>query len=166
MGATSRDQANSESEVGAQEANTRQEYGFDDTSNPFNRAAMLQRSYTENRTRATNSYAGQGQLYSGALQNAQNENRFQYDKSYDATKREYEGVLGGLRSRRAQIVADAEQRRADAESDRVNSAVDNRPTADEAPEAAGPAAGRGIPAYYHNLSPAAKRRWWAKRHAG
>ena len=163
MGSINRDTANSEAEVTAQEANVKQDYGFDDASNPFNRAAMLQRSYTESRTRATNSYASQGQLYSGALQNAQDQNRFGYDKGHDSLRRDYNSQLAALKSRRAQIQAEAEQRRVDAEYERVNAAVANRPTADEAPEAAAPAAARRtIPAYYYNLSPAAKRRWWAK----
>ena len=160
MGSITRDTANSEAEVTAQEANVRQEYGFDDVSNPFNRAAMLQRSYVQSQTRQMNS-AG-NQLYSGAYQNATNESRFQYDKSHDTLRRDYAGQLNALKSRRATIQSEAEQRRIDAEAARVDAAVANRPTADEAPETAAAARPRPIPAYYHNLSPAAKRRWWAK----
>ena len=162
MGSITRDTANSEAEVTAQEAIVRQEYGFDDVSNPFNRAAMLQRSYTQSQDRQKNS-AG-NQLYSGAFQNASNEGRFQYDKSHDTLRRDYTGQLNALKSRRTAIQAEAEQRRIDAEAERVNAAVANRPTADEAPEAAAPAAAgpRPIPAYYYNLNQAAKRRWWAK----
>ena len=153
-----RDTANSEAEVTAQEAQVKQEYGFDDVSNPFNRAAMLQRSYAQSQARQMNT-AG-NQLYSGSQENATTEGRFQHDQSYDTLRRDYSGQLDQLKARRATIQREAEQRRIDAEAERVNSALADRATAEEAPApAAGP---RIIPAYYHNLSPAAKRRWWAK----
>jgi hypothetical protein len=43
-----------------------------DTSNPYSRAALLQRSYDNTKRGNTTSLAARGQLYSGALQNAQN----------------------------------------------------------------------------------------------
>jgi hypothetical protein len=54
-----------------------------DPSNPFSQAAMLKRNYDQAQTGNTNSYAARGQLYSGALQNAQNESGFQYQKGSD-----------------------------------------------------------------------------------
>jgi hypothetical protein len=54
-----------------------------DPTNPFSQAALLKRSYDQAQTGNTNSYAARGQLYSGALQNAQNESGFQYQAGSD-----------------------------------------------------------------------------------
>lgn len=48
--------------------------GFElDPTNPYSKAQALQRAYDNHQRGATNSYAAQGQLYSGALQNSLNE---------------------------------------------------------------------------------------------
>jgi len=65
------------------------EYGFGDTSNPYSRAMMLEASYKKNQGSNTNSYAKQGQLYSGALQTAQNAATGSYNQSYDTLRRDY-----------------------------------------------------------------------------
>lgn len=65
---------------------------IDDHSNPFSRAAALQTSY-DNSVRGTqNSYAARGQLYSGAVQEAQNWNARQNLQSRDNLVRSFMGA--------------------------------------------------------------------------
>jgi len=68
------------------------EFGFGDTSNPYNRVRMLEDSYKHQQAGTTNSYAAQGQLYSGAIQNARNSNATGYARGYDALQRQYQGA--------------------------------------------------------------------------
>lgn len=84
-----------------------QQFGYDANGNlitsgagynPFNQAAQLQRSYDNAKRGTTNSYAASGQLYSGALQNAQGENTYQYNKSSDALQRGASDYYHGLQS--------------------------------------------------------------------
>ncbi len=79
-----------------QRGRIRQTYGFDDVSDPFNRAAMLKKNYMERQQGTTNSYAAQGQLYSGATQRGLDEGRSSYDQSYAGLRRQYEDELQGL----------------------------------------------------------------------
>jgi hypothetical protein len=58
-------------------------------SNPYSRAALLQRTYDQNQRRTINSMAGAGQLYSGATQGAANFNRFNFGQSSDALQKDF-----------------------------------------------------------------------------
>lgn len=58
-------------------------------SNPYSRAALLQRSYDQNQLRTQNSMAAAGQLYSGATQSARNFNRFNYGQAGDALRKDF-----------------------------------------------------------------------------
>ena len=72
-----------------------------DPNNPFSRAALLQRSYDQAQRGTTNSMAAQGQLYSGALQNALNEDRFQFDRGTDQNMKAFDrGLTEFMRGRR------------------------------------------------------------------
>jgi hypothetical protein len=64
-----------------------------DPTNPYSQAAMLKRNYDQARTGNTNSYAARGQLYSGALQNAQDESQFREGQASDALQK---GLLAFL----------------------------------------------------------------------
>src|SRR4051812_2620350 len=55
--------------------------------NPYAQAALLKRNYDASVRGTTNNYASQGQLYSGAIQNAQNTNAFNYGASSDQLQR-------------------------------------------------------------------------------
>jgi hypothetical protein len=64
------------------------DYGYNpdgsvNTANPYSRAALYQLAYTNSKRGTTNSLAARGQLYSGAMVNAQNEN----DRSTRRTRR-------------------------------------------------------------------------------
>lgn len=75
--------------------------GFNvDPSNPFSRAALLQKRYTEAQRGTTNSMAAQGQLYSGALQTAQDENAFQNNAAVDENQKAFNRYLDSLVSGR------------------------------------------------------------------
>lgn len=53
-------------------------------TDPFSRAALLQRLGGQQRNQTLNSYAARGQLYSGALVNQQNTDQFSYDQNFDS----------------------------------------------------------------------------------
>jgi hypothetical protein len=60
-----------------------------DPSNPYSRAALLERNFSQQQAGDTNSFASQGQLYSGALQNQKNQTTFGYLQGNNALRNEY-----------------------------------------------------------------------------
>lgn len=72
---------------------------FDDVSNPYSRAAVLQTLYDQHKAGNTNSMAARGQLYSGALQTEQNNLADQTGRSRDALIREFLAAQGGITNR-------------------------------------------------------------------
>lgn len=75
-----------------------------DASNPYSRAALLQKSYDQTKQGNTTSYAARGQLYSGALGNAQNAAQTNFNTSseglrsaFNETVRQWLTGLGGAR---------------------------------------------------------------------
>lgn len=82
-----------------------------DPANPFSRAALLQRSYDQAKRGSTNSYAARGQLYSGALQNAQDENTFGFQRGDDQLRRAFASFILGQEGNRSQAVSAAGQAR-------------------------------------------------------
>lgn len=71
---------------------------IDDHTNPWSKAAALQTSYDNSVRGTTNSYASRGQLYSGAIQNAQDWNARQNLQSRDVLIREFMGARQSLDS--------------------------------------------------------------------
>lgn len=63
--------------------------------NPYAQAAIMKRNYDNSVRGTNNSYAAQGQLYSGARLNAQDANDFNYGASSDALKRQAQGFYHG-----------------------------------------------------------------------
>ena len=109
------------------------EFGGDAETNPYSRAALLQRSYERNQRASTNSMAAAGQLYSGSLSNARNFNRFNYDVGYDSMRKQYDAALARLN----QQELDANTRYDDAIEAALRDAVnqgqrDGEPTPEEA----------------------------------
>lgn len=95
------------------------QYGYGaDVSNPFSEAMLLQHDYQANQRGTTNSYASQGQLYSGAYQNAKNYNARQYAIADDAARRRYQSakdaITRGASERYSQIGANLTQQDLDA----------------------------------------------------
>lgn len=56
-------------------------------SNPYSRAALLQKAYNDQKRGSLNSYASSGQLYAGSYQNKTEADRFGYDQGLDALKK-------------------------------------------------------------------------------
>lgn len=79
-----------------------------DPSNPFSRAALLQKSYQQNKAGNVNSYAAKGMYRSGALQNAQNQAEFNYQQGSDALQKQLTSSLAGYQSERANAGTDYE----------------------------------------------------------
>lgn len=80
------------------------------TGNPYSRAADLENAYLRAKRGSVNSYAAQGQLYAGSLQNRVEEDRRGYDQSLDSLKKAKQDALdqilkGGL-DRYSQVGAD------------------------------------------------------------
>lgn len=65
-------------------------YGLgSDTSNPYSRAKLLENNYQRQQRGTQIGLAQQGQLYSGAMQTAQDENTRNYSMGYDQLARGY-----------------------------------------------------------------------------
>lgn len=113
-----------------------------DPSNPFSKAALLQRHYDQSQAASKNGLAAQGQLYSGALQNAQNENRFQFDQGSNANLLSLQDALQGLADRRTGAISDAAAANTGALGDSISRAIANAQAArpDDAAAAANAAA--------------------------
>lgn len=71
---------------GAQLYGVNAEGGFDPT-NPYSQAAIMKKHYDDSQRGTTNSYAAQGQLYAGSLNNARATNDYNYGVSGDQLKR-------------------------------------------------------------------------------
>jgi hypothetical protein len=96
-----------------------------DPNNPFSKAALLKKSYDTGRARTGQSMASQGQLYSGAYQNAQdllNRNQLQGE---DALTKSLTGFLANNSDRHTQVQTDYELGAGQSESDRVGRALSN-----------------------------------------
>lgn len=117
-----------------QEQRVKQAYGFDDKSNPYSRAAMLQRQYQQNRNQTLNSYASQGQLYSGSLSNARNLDRYNYDKTYDTEERNYQAALADIASGRLKAQRERDEGITGLEAQRVEDALSQAPDPAESPK--------------------------------
>jgi hypothetical protein len=120
-----------------------QEYGFDDTSDPYNRAAMLERAYHQSQSGTLNQEAGRGQLYSGALQSNLDEGRYQYERNRSDLRRQYEDLLHGYTQSEAQARAGYRTTLAGAEGDRIDRALANQPEDPGKPAKQGTNPGRG-----------------------
>ena len=72
------------------------ETGIGDPSNPYSRSALLEQTYQRNQRGSTNSYAGAGQLYSGALQNASNANTADRAQGQHKIRYDYLQGLAGI----------------------------------------------------------------------
>lgn len=148
--------------LGQEESQIGQEYGLTDTSNPFNRAAMLQRSYDQQQRFNTNSMAARGQLYSGALQARRNETQFGFLRDKDSLSRDFTRLMSDIQRRRAQAQGGAQDELVGAEDDRVGRALANRPDPGSVPLPDEPARS-SLPPNYESWDLAKKRRYWARR---
>lgn len=70
------------------------EAGGSVASNPYSRAALLQKSYDQNQRRTQNAMAASGQLYSGSTQNARNFNTGAYSQGRDSLQKDFDARMG------------------------------------------------------------------------
>lgn len=125
----------SQSEIAGQTLATEQQYGFGgDTSNPFSQARLLERNRLQQQNRTQNSYAGAGQLYSGALSNAKGADQFNAAQSLDTSQRDYMGKLAELRDQGVRNQNTLTSGRNDAYSQRIEDALNQAPDPSEAPK--------------------------------
>lgn len=91
-----------------------------DVSNPFSKAALLKRSFQQTQRGNTNSYAARGQLYSGALQNAQNDAAFNNLQGQDSLLKAAGSGFGDLYKQWLDANTNATSQRSGAASDAYN----------------------------------------------
>lgn len=111
-----------------------QDYGFDDPSNPFSRAALLERTYQQQRSGTLNSYAGAGQLYSGALTRARDADRFNYEQGRGALRGSYDETLRDLAVRRLEAQNTYQSGAEGAEAQRLEDSINERPEPGSVPK--------------------------------
>lgn len=109
MGTANRDRDFANTDLSLREQRARQDYGFDDMSNPYSRAAQLQRSYQNAQRGTTNSYAAAGQLYAGSLNNARNIDSYNFNKAWSEEQMAYQRELADIATARAQAEREAQE---------------------------------------------------------
>lgn len=80
-------------------------YGASGAANPYSQAALLEESFRRSKLGTTNSFAGQGQLHSGAYQRMQGENARNYSIDSDRNRRAYDQTVHGINYGQAQAAA-------------------------------------------------------------
>jgi hypothetical protein len=88
------------------------DYGYNpdgsiNTANPYSRAALYQLAYANSKRGTTNSLAARGQLYSGAMVNAQNENDRSYAQNEAANRLAFQRAVHGVQSGQLNTYANA-----------------------------------------------------------
>jgi hypothetical protein len=107
-----RNVALSRGESAYQTGNLGFDYGYNpdgsiNTANPYSRAALYQLLYTNSKRGTTNSLANQGQLYSGAMVNAQNENDRSYAQNEANNRLAFQRAIHGVQSGQLNTFANA-----------------------------------------------------------
>lgn len=98
----------------------KKDYGYDDPSNPYNRAALLQQSFQNAQRGAGNSAAAAGQLYAGSLVNTRNTNQDNFNKADAKQRQEYSDLLNQLiRDRDVTLPSRANDKKLTARNDMV-----------------------------------------------
>lgn len=112
-----------------------------DASNPLSQAALMKLNFDRAHTGNTNSLAARGQLYSGALQNAQNETTRQQGVAEDQQIKALQAFLAKIDAGKAQANTDYELGAGSALGDSVGRAADNPRYSPVVDDGAGGAAG-------------------------
>jgi hypothetical protein len=108
-----------------------------DPNNPFSRAALAKRTADQVKSGTQNSMAARGQLYSGALDQAQAGNEFAYQQGSDALQKALVEALTGIASGERGAKTDYESASGQALGDSVGRAQSTTPTPPPAAAAAG-----------------------------
>jgi hypothetical protein len=113
-----------------------------DPNNPYSRAAQLKKSYDQAKTGTTNGLAARGQLYSGAMTNAQNANDTGYSQGVNTLEKNLGQILASIIGGERTARTDYTTNEGTAYGDRVGRAGQSplySPTAADAAPAAAPA---------------------------
>ncbi len=153
-----------------QEGQAKRAYGFDDPSNPYSRSKLLEQSYFENRAGIGTSMASRGQLYSGALTNAQTANTGQYNQDVGLLRDEYNTLLSGYGQDRLDVQAEYQRGGRTAGSQALQDALDNPPQdpGETTPTTAGPGKyktvvkGGKVYHFYYNADGSVKTRRYVR----
>lgn len=126
---------------------------FDDVSNPYSLAAEQQKAHDRAVRGTQTSMAAQGQLYSGAFQNAQNANAQTALRNRDSLVRSFQAAQQDISNDEQGILGEHFGATAGAEAERIARALQNRPLAaqvasgaESVPAPAPPATAAGRPA--------------------
>lgn len=117
---------------------------YDDPSNPFSQAAGLQAAYDRSKQSNTTSYASQGQLYSGALQNAQDDAALTNARGRDSLIRNFQAANQNIQDQKLAAGNTLQDRIAQAASDSLARSLAAPPDAASLTPAAAPAAANPV----------------------
>lgn len=118
--------------LNAEEGRQRARFGVEDDSDPFSEMANLRKSFETAKRSSNTSMSAVGQLYSGALQNAQDTNRFNFTKGEDSVKKAWADAKAGFEQQRLQAQNDAQSQIDQFNLQRLDYALNN-PIDDPAP---------------------------------
>lgn len=121
------------SDIAGRRLATQQQFGFEDQSNPFARAAMLQRQFQQQQARTLNQAARTGQLFAGSFGRARERDVFESERGLDEALREFQAELGGLSREELAAQTDFTEGLTAAQTKRLEQALKDRPTPEEAP---------------------------------
>jgi hypothetical protein len=122
------DRTNSLANLQYESAQGEKQFGFNDTSDPYNNLKMLQQHFEQAKKGALNSMAARGHLYSGAAQNAQNLATDDYNKSYAGQQRQYQDFLHGQEQKKLATESAFNKGKSDATYNRLIAALQNSNT--------------------------------------
>jgi hypothetical protein len=134
----------------AQRTGTKLDFGYDETLNPDgtvaaltfdplnvnSRAAQMKKRYDQSKAGTTNSLAARGQLYSGAMANAQGANDSNYSTSSDSLQKSLLKYLAGNRIDQGAARSNFETNAGIAGGDRITRAINASAANTSAPTSA------------------------------
>lgn len=111
---------------------------FDDVTNPYSRAATLQKAHDQAVRGTQTGMASRGQLYAGSMQNAQNQNAVQRVASRDAMIREFMAAQASIKQQELAAGNAHADAMGAAGSERIMRSLAARPDAPSVPAAPPP----------------------------
>ena len=122
---------NTETDINAAEARTRRDFGFDDLTNPYSRARLLEDTYQQNKRSSAISMGRH--LYSGSFQNAQDATLQNFQQGQHQLRTEYDDTISDLIRRRVAAKNEAAAGIGSAEAQRLEDALNQEPSDPGAP---------------------------------
>lgn len=128
MGDLNRSRDEAVQQIANQQSRAERDFGFTDPSNPYSRAATLEKAYETDQRRSLNEFAGQGQLYSGAFQNRMDTDLADFGEAQYGLQQDYLDTIGDFGQALTGVQSDYDQGVIDAEAARLEAALEQRPT--------------------------------------